>query len=90
MYNHDIERPKPWFRVRRYGFGWNMPLTWQGTLVYAIYATLAVAGGVYTNLHHELTRYAFAAYYVMITAALVAVCWNKSDKAPRWRWGDDD
>jgi hypothetical protein len=29
------QSPRYWFAAKRYGYGWGLPLTWQGWLVYA-------------------------------------------------------
>ena len=77
-----MARGRTWFRARRFGWGWGLPNTWQGWLVYAAYALL-LAGGwrAFPPPHHAL---ALAAWAVGLTALLAAVCYATGDK-PRWR-----
>lgn len=74
----------PWFRAKRYGLGWGLPLTWQGWTVFATYFSL-LAFGIF-NMYHPIVAIPFSHFLVVITAALVAVCYMKGEKA-RWRWG---
>ena len=76
-----------WFRAKRHGWGWGLPLTWEGWVVLAAFIVLIVAGG----LVFPPTRAppAFIAFVVGLSVLLVAVCWLKGEP-PRWRWGDDD
>jgi hypothetical protein len=36
--------PPYWFPAKRYGWGWGLPMTWQGWLVLAAFLALVVAG----------------------------------------------
>lgn len=75
-----------WFPAKRYGWGWGWPIAWQGWIVYLVFIAFAIAGAmVYARNPHPL----FFVYLVVISAALIAVCWWKGEP-PRWRWGDDD
>lgn len=72
---------KPWFKRKTYGWGWT-PSTWQGWAVLALYLFGAVKGFVSV----------FAPGFLLLTAALIAVCYLTGEK-PRWQWGkkkDDD
>ncbi len=76
-----------WFRAKRYGWGWGLPMTWQGWLVLVAFIALVAAGAVLFP-----PRMMFAAYLLYIAIlciALVGVCWLKGEP-PRWRWGDDE
>ena len=37
-------KPGFWFPVKRYGWGWGLPVRWQGWAVFVLYATLLYAG----------------------------------------------
>ena len=43
-----MEKKQYWFPVRpaRNGWGWGLPLVWQGWLVYAIFFALLIAGPI--------------------------------------------
>jgi hypothetical protein len=76
-----------WFRVKRYGWGWGLPLTWQGWAVLAAFIALILADGWVFPPSKALAAY--IAGIVGLSVLLVAVCWLKGEP-PRWRWGDDD
>jgi len=74
-----------WFRAKRYGWGWGLPLTWEGWLVLAAFVALFVAG---TWLFGAVSGVVYMAYVVILGALLTAVCWLTGEP-PRWRWGGD-
>jgi hypothetical protein len=76
---------KIWFPAKRYGWGWGLPVAWQGWLVVCGYLSLLIVGSV------TLLPQAFAAYatfVVIVSAAFVWLCWLKGERA-RWRWRKD-
>ena len=79
------ERPHFWFPVKRYGWGWGLPVRWQGWVVFAGYAAL-LYGGIY-YFKEQRAALALLVYVTVLTAALVAVVAVKGEKPPRWRWG---
>ena len=81
---HDI-----WFPAKRYGWGWGLPVAWQGWLVLAGYFLLAISGGgvLLRTPRTAASTIAFEVYILLLSFALVAICWRKGEK-PSWRWGD--
>ncbi|HYM16703.1 MAG TPA: hypothetical protein VEZ14_14205 [Dehalococcoidia bacterium] len=82
------ERPRYWFRARRYGYGWT-PNTWQGWVIMAAWAVLFV--GLVTASTALASRGAGSIALtiggaVVLTVALLAICRAKGEPA-RWRWG---
>lgn len=75
-----------WFPAKRYGWGWGVPLCWQGWAVMAVYLAIMVGGGVLLAARGHVG--AFDAVVAIATAALIAVCWRKGEP-PRWRWGGE-
>ncbi len=80
-----MKDPKYWFPAKRYGWGWGLPVTWQGWLVLAAYCALLIVGTMLLRPH--VRPLAFAGYVVALTAVLVTVCW-RTGEPPRWRWGE--
>lgn len=80
-------RPPYWFPLKRYGYGWGLPVCWQGWAVVAVYSVLAVAViVVFAPKQFPLT---FAVYLVALTAVLIVIIAVKGEKPLRWRWGGD-
>ena len=73
-----------WFRAKTYGFGWGLPLTWHGWVVFAVYFVLLLLGVV--NMYQNFVPIPFPIYFLFITAGFVLICYLKGEK-PRWRWG---
>ena len=76
-------KPKYWFPAKRYGWGWGPPSVWQGWVVIAVFAALALVGAITVlSTHGSLI---FIAYTMLLCLGLVAVCWLKGEP-PSWRW----
>jgi hypothetical protein len=75
-----------WFPAKRYGWGWGLPVTWQGWLTLVVFLGLIVAGAFLFRPRHAPVPYII--YVVVLSAALTVVCWLKGEPA-RWRWGAD-
>jgi len=79
----EPDRPRYWFEAKRYGWGWDWPLTWQGWLAYAVYVGVLLVPTF--RSHGDI------AVIIVVTAVatpvLFAVCLWKGEP-PSWRWGD--
>jgi hypothetical protein len=76
-----------WFRLKRYGWGWGMPATWQGWVVLAVYTAGIAAGAVAFPPDNWMGT--FVVHVIGLTILLVVVCKLTGEPA-RWRWGDSD
>jgi hypothetical protein len=76
--------PRYWFRAKRYGLGWGLPLTWQGWVVLALFVVLLMAGNFLFPPVANLALY--LAYVFCLSAAVVGVCYLKGEPT-KWRWG---
>jgi hypothetical protein len=74
-----------WFPAKRYGWGWGIPVRWQGWVVLLLYTALMTVAAVVLAASERWIL--FASVEVLLTAALVFICYWKGEK-PRWRWGD--
>jgi hypothetical protein len=80
------ELTKYWFAAKRYGWGWGLPLTWQGWLVLvAFFALLIVSAFLFPPGQHMTS---FLACTGVLTLFFLVVCLTKGEP-PRWRWGRD-
>jgi hypothetical protein len=73
-----------WFYAKRYGYGWGLPATWEGWVVFVGYLAGAV-GGV-TVFPPDKSMGGYVAYVTVLTLVLMLVCYLKGEPA-RWRWG---
>ena len=77
---------KYWFRAKRYGWGWGLPITWQGWMVFAFW------GAAFVPATHFLLPgrpKAFLVFTIVMSLLLLAICYKKGAPA-RWRWGEDE
>ena len=73
---------KYWFPAKRFGWGWSLPVTWQGWLVFLVYLALITIVLIFRP-EEKLFLYLFV---VVVTAVFIAICWIKGEP-PKWRWG---
>jgi hypothetical protein len=78
--------PQYWFPAKRYGWGWGLPIKWQGWAILVAFIGLIAAGAFLFPPRKVLAAY--LAYVAVLCIALGGVCWLKGEP-PRWRWGDD-
>ncbi len=74
-----------WFPAKKYGFGWGLPVKWQGWVVVLIYFVLITAGIVLIEYNENKTW--FFIYCSIPTILLILICWKKGEPA-KWRWGN--
>jgi len=79
------ENMRYWFPAKRYGWGWGLPITWEGWVVLLGFVGLVAAGIV--MVPPKPAPFGFFAYVAVLTALLIAICWWKGEP-PKWRWGD--
>jgi hypothetical protein len=74
-----------WFRAKKYGWGWGLPVKWQGwAVLIAFFALLAAGNILLVVLTHSPIL--FLGYLGVLTAALIGICYAKGEP-PKWRWG---
>jgi len=80
-----MNRPQPyWFPAKRHGWGWGLPSTWQGWVVFAVYLASIVAISITCPPRTGEVR--FVALVALASALLTLVCWLTGEP-PRWSWG---
>jgi uncharacterized membrane protein YhaH (DUF805 family) len=75
-----------WFRAKRYGWGWGLPITWQGWVVFVAWFAVLICATRYL-IPRRLA--AFLILTLLMTLVLLVICYQKGEP-PRWRWGDRD
>ncbi|WP_175688508.1 hypothetical protein [Burkholderia anthina] len=77
---------KIWFPAKRYGWGWGLPVAWQGWVVLLLFVIGIIASAWLVSPRRSPVAY--GACIVVLVALFTFVCWIKGEK-PRWRWGED-
>ena len=82
----EKDKSKIWFSAMTYGFGWGLPIAWQGWVVYILFFILLSIGD------HFLTTFPigtglFVLYVMFLSALLIFICWKKGEKL-EFRWGN--
>ena len=81
----EQDKPDYWFAVKRYGWGWGMPVRWQGWAVLALYF-----GTIYVAIRYFPPRtdaVEFLLLFTLASAVLVAIVVWKGERPVGWRWG---
>jgi hypothetical protein len=79
------QRADFWFPVKRYGWGWGLPVRWQGWVVLVAYFALLFVGIRYFSEHRDVR--VLVATLVALTVVLIAVIVAKGERPAGWRWG---
>jgi hypothetical protein len=80
------ENVRYWFSAKRYGWGWGLPITWEGWIVLLGFIGLVAFGAVI--LPPRPSPIGFLAYIGVLSVLLIAICWWKGEP-PKWRWGGE-
>ena len=86
MSNKDKNPKNYWFRAKRYGWGWGLPLTWQGWIVFIAYIVSVIACTFV--FPPEENKAVFIVSVAVLSLIFIAICWIKGEPS-RWRWGED-
>lgn len=78
-------QPNFWFPVKRYGWGWGLPVRWQGWVVFAAYLALLYAG-IY-SFKPQRDVLGMSLYISLLTVAFIAIVAIKGERPVGWRWG---
>jgi hypothetical protein len=70
-----------WFKRKRSGLGW-FPITWQGWTVIAVYVILllVISFSFDKGSSPSETVLTFVLPLILLTAALIAICYKKGEK----------
>lgn len=84
-YGREMEL-KPWWAAKRYGYGANLPIAWQGWAVMLAYFAL-LAGAGFLFLPDQVL--AFLAVTLVATALFLIIVRRRTRGGWRWRWGEE-
>ena len=77
-------KPRYWFPAKTYGWGWGLPSTWQGWLVFTLFHVLLF--GAIPLIHPGRHVLGFILYVAGLSAVLLVICWRTGEPT-HWRWG---
>ena len=77
-------RKRYWFYAKRYGYGWGLPASWEGWVVFVGYLA-AVFGGI-AVFPPDKSMGPYLVYITVLTVLLMLICYLTGEP-PRWRWG---
>jgi len=80
-----VQKDNYWFPTRKYGWGWGLPVRWQGWVVYGVALILLVSTFFVFPPATDLVPFLASTWGVLLV--LVAICFIKG-APPRWRWGE--
>ena len=76
---------KYWFPARGLGWGWGLPGTWQGWVVFVLYLLAVISASVTTKTEENaLSR---VAIIIGLSALFIFICWLKGEPI-QWKKRD--
>jgi hypothetical protein len=82
----NTDKPQYWFRAKRYGLGWGLPLAWQGWVFFFSWILIVPLGLRILPLATKPMRLVFIA--AMVILLLVVCYWKGEPTGRRWNSGD--
>jgi len=82
----DDNEPRYWFRAKRYGLGWGLPLAWQGWVIFLSWLLIFPVGLVFLTPANQPRRLLFI--LAMVALLLVIVYWKGDPRGRRWNNGE--
>lgn len=83
---------KAWFRKRKYGYGWGLPQTWQGWVIFLLYIAFIPYDFVsIDSTSHSVsdTLINFIPNMFLATVIFIAIAFITSGK-PEWHFGETE
>ena len=80
----SMQKGDYWFPAKRYGWGWGLPVRWQGWLVLGAAVALLITAFFLFPPASNMVGFMGMTWAVVLV--LVFICWLKGER-PRWRWG---
>ena len=74
---------KFWFHAKSFGFGWGLPASWQGWIVFVIYLVLAIGTARFAPSDIKLP------VIFILTFMFIIVVVFTGERPAKWRWGKD-
>lgn len=81
----EAEKPTFWFPAKRYGWGWGLPVRWQGWVIFLLYFASICAGIKYFQPRNDVAGFTIG--FAIATVIFIAIVAWKGEKPLAWRWG---
>lgn len=87
---HLLFDGKPWFRVKRVGYGAGLPVAWQGWVLMLSYMAAILGLAVLAERTRGMALAGVIVGILLLTAVFLTIARARSDREWRWRSGDGD
>ena len=87
---HLLFDKKPWFTVKRVGYGAGLPIAWRGWVLLTLYLAAILGLAVLAERTRGMALVGVIAVILLLTAAFLGIARARSDREWRWRSGEDD
>ncbi len=77
-----LPKETAWFAAKKYGWGWGLPMRWQGWVVSVFFTAAILAGMPLAKKSPGI----YIVYCLALGGVLIGICYWKGEK-PEWRWG---
>ena len=71
-----------WFPAKSRGWGWGLPITWKGWVVFVAYLAAVLASALFATSRVGLLLFLVVVF--VLSALFILVCWLKGEP-PEWR-----
>lgn len=85
---HLFSNRKPWFAVKRYGYGAGLPIAWQGWVLLLVYVAAITGLGLLAEQMRGAPLAGVMALIILLTAILILIVKARTHGEWRWRRGD--
>lgn len=82
-----------WFKSKKHGYGWGLPIKWQGWAVLAAHAIIIVTATVWIDeLPDANAKKQVGIFLVIVFVSTLALILTVNAHGPKlkWRWGEKD
>jgi hypothetical protein len=87
---HLFSGDRPWFAVKRFGYGAGMPIAWQGWALLLSYLLALIGLGFLAERLAGAALAGLILLMLLLTVLLVVVAKARTSGEWRWRSGEDD
>ena len=68
-----------WFPAKKYGWGWGLPCSWQGWVVFTVYI-IAMTGAPFLFIDGSSLSPMFYIFVGIVTVVFLSIVWLKGER----------